>query len=122
MGFNLGQRSKDRLKGVDERLVKVVERAIELTEIDFTVLEGLRTPERQKQLVSEGFSQTLKSKHLTGHAVDLGALVNGTVSWDKEHYHMIAKAMKKSAEELKINIRWGGDFKSFFDGPHFELV
>lgn len=122
MGFNLGQRSKDRLKGVDERLVKVVERAIELTEVDFTVLEGLRTPERQKQLVSEGFSQTLKSKHLTGHAVDLGALVNGTVSWDKEHYYTIAKAMKKSAEELKINIRWGGDFKSFFDGPHFELV
>ena len=122
MGFNLGQRSKDRLKGVDERLIKVVERAIELTEVDFTVLEGLRTPERQKQLVNEGFSQTLKSKHLTGHAVDLGAFVNGTVSWDKEHYHTIAEAMKKSAEELKINIRWGGDFKSFFDGPHFELV
>ena len=122
MSFVLGQRSKDRLKGVDERLVKVVERAIELTEIDFTVLEGLRTPERQKQLVADGFSQTLKSKHLTGHAVDLGALVNGAVSWDKQHYHTIAKAMKKSAEELKINIRWGGDFKSFFDGPHFELV
>jgi peptidoglycan L-alanyl-D-glutamate endopeptidase CwlK len=122
MGFNLGQRSRDRLVGVDNRLIKVVERAIELTEIDFTVLEGLRTPERQKQLVNEGFSQTLKSKHLTGHAVDLGALVNGAVSWDKQHYHTIAKAMKKSAEELKINIRWGGDFKSFFDGPHFELV
>lgn len=122
MAFQLGQRSKDRLKGVDERLVKVVERAIELTEIDFTVLEGLRTPERQKQLVSEGFSQTLKSKHLTGHAVDLGALVNGTVSWDKEHYHIIAKAMKKAADELNIKVRWGGDFKSFFDGPHWELV
>ena len=122
MPFVLGQRSKDRLKGVDERLVKVVERAIELTEIDFTVLEGLRTPERQKQLVADGFSQTLKSKHLTGHAVDLGALVNGAISWDKQHYHTIAKAMKKSAEELKVNIRWGGDFKSFFDGPHFELV
>lgn len=122
MGFNLGQRSKDRLKGVDERLVKVVERAIELTEVDFTVLEGLRTPERQKQLVSEGFSQTLKSKHLTGHAVDLGALVNGTVSWDKAHYHTIAKAMKKAADELNIKVRWGGDFKTFFDGPHWELV
>lgn len=122
MAFKLGQRSKDRLKGVDERLVKVVERAIELTEIDFTVLEGLRTPERQKQLVADGFSKTLKSKHLTGNAVDLGALVNGTISWDKQHYHTIAKAMKKSAEELKVNIRWGGDFKSFFDGPHFELV
>ena len=107
---------------MDDRLVKVVERASELTEIDFTVLEGLRTPERQKQLVSEGFSQTLKSKHLTGHAVDLGALVNGTVSWDKEHYHTIAKAMKTAADELNIKVRWGGDFKTFFDGPHWELV
>lgn len=122
MAFKLGQRSKDRLKGVDERLVKVVERAIELTEVDFTVLEGLRTPERQKQLVAEGFSQTLKSKHLTGHAVDLGAFVNGTVSWDKAHYHTIAKAMKKAADELNIKVRWGGDFKTFFDGPHWELV
>jgi len=122
MRFKLSQRSKDRLKGVDERLIKIVERAIEITKIDFSILKGLRTPERQKQLVADGFSQTLKSKHLTGHAVDLGALVNGTISWDKKHYHTIADAMKKSAEELKVNIRWGGDFKSFFDGPHFELV
>lgn len=122
MGFNLGQRSRDRLKGVDDRLVKVVERAIELTEIDFTVLEGLRTPERQKQLVNDGFSQTLKSKHLTGHAVDLGALVNGKITWEKEPYYKIADAMKKAAQELNIKVRWGGDFKSFFDAPHWELV
>ncbi len=122
MGFALGSRSKERLVGVDPRLIKVVERAIELTEVDFTVLEGLRTPERQKQLVSEGFSQTLKSKHLTGHAVDLGALVNGVVSWDKEPYYKIEKAMKQAANELNIKVRWGGDFKSFFDAPHWELV
>jgi peptidoglycan L-alanyl-D-glutamate endopeptidase CwlK len=122
MGFALGQRSRERLKGVDDRLVKVVERAIEITEVDFTVLEGLRTPERQKQLVNEGFSQTLKSKHLTGHAVDLGALVNGVVSWDKEPYYKIEKAMKQAAQELNIKVRWGGDFKSFFDAPHWELV
>jgi peptidoglycan L-alanyl-D-glutamate endopeptidase CwlK len=122
MSFVLGQRSRERLKGVDERLVKVVERAIQITEVDFTVLEGLRTPERQKQLVAEGFSQTLKSKHLTGHAVDLGVLIDNKISWDKAPYFKIADAMKKSAEELKVNIRWGGDFKSFFDGPHFELV
>jgi len=122
MGFALGQRSRERLKGVDDRLVKVVERAIEITEIDFTVLEGLRTPERQKQLVNEGFSQTLKSKHLTGHAVDLGALVNGVVSWEKEPYYKIEKAMKQAANELNIKVRWGGDFKSFFDAPHWELV
>lgn len=122
MTFKLGQRSKEKLQGVDQRLVMVVEKAITLTTIDFTVLEGLRTPERQQQLVNDGFSKTLKSKHLTGHAVDLGALVDGKVSWDKEPYFEIAKAMKQAAKDLEVNIRWGGDFKSFFDGPHFELV
>ena len=80
MTFKLGQRSKERLQGVDHRLVMVVEKAITLTTVDFTILEGLRTPERQQQLVNDGFSKTLKSKHLTGHAVDLGALVDGKVS------------------------------------------
>jgi len=122
MSFSLGERSKINLRGVDERLVRVVEQAIKETEIDFTVTEGLRTPERQKQLVNDGFSQTLKSKHLTGHAVDLVALVDGKVSWEKQHYPEIARAMKKAAADQKVNIRWGGDFKSFFDGPHFELV
>lgn len=122
MTFKLSQRSLDRLKGVDERLVKVVKRAIELTTIDFGVTEGLRDPQRQKELVSKGFSQTLKSKHLTGHAVDVAAYVDGRVSWEAKYYHEISKAFKEAAQELKINIRWGGDFKSFFDGPHFELV
>ena len=122
MSFSLGAKSRERLEGVDIRLVRLVEQAIKETKIDFTVLEGLRTPERQQQLVNDGFSQTLKSKHLTGHAVDLVALVNGKVSWDKEHYPEIARAMKKAAADQKVNIRWGGDFKSFFDGPHFELM
>jgi len=122
MAFTLSQRSRDRLKGVDSRLVKVVEEAIKITEVDFGVTEGLRTEERQKELVSKGLSQTLKSKHLTGHAVDLVAYDNGKVTWEKEFYHKIADAMKKAAKDQNINIRWGGDFKSFFDGPHFELV
>jgi len=122
MSFSLGTKSRERLKGVDSRLVRLVEQAIQETTIDFTVLEGLRTPERQQQLVNDGFSQTLKSKHLTGHAVDLVALVDGKVSWDKKHYPEIARAMKKAADEQKVKIRWGGDFKSFFDGPHFELM
>ena len=122
MSFSLGERSRNNLQGVDIRLVRIVEQAIKETEIDFTVTEGLRTPERQQQLVNDGFSQTMKSKHLTGHAVDLVALVDGKVSWDKKHYPEIARAMKKAAAEQKVNIRWGGDFKSFFDGPHFELV
>lgn len=110
------------MKGVDDKLVNVVKRAIEITSVDFTVLEGLRSPARQRMLVSEGKSQTLKSKHLTGHAVDLGAYVNGTISWDKKYYGQIAEAMKTAAKEQGVNIRWGGDFKSFYDGPHFELV
>lgn len=122
MTFKLSQRSKDRLAGVDDRLVKLVNRAIEITEVDFAVTEGLRTVERQRELVNKGFSQTVKSKHLTGHAVDLAAYVDGKISWDKPFYYKIADAMKKAAQEQEVAIRWGGDFKSFFDGPHFELV
>lgn len=122
MTFKLSQRSLDRMNGVDERLVNVVKRAIELTTVDFGVTEGLRTPERQKEMVEKGLSQTLKSKHLTGHAVDLVAYVDGKVNWDKEPYYKIADAMKQSAKELNVSIRWGGEFKSFFDAPHFELV
>ena len=122
MSFSLSKKSKEKLEGIDMRLVRLVEQAIQETEIDFTVLEGLRTPERQQQLVNDGFSQTMKSKHLTGHAVDLGAIVDGKLSWDKKHYPAIAVAMKKAAADQNVNIRWGGDFKSFFDGPHFELM
>jgi peptidoglycan L-alanyl-D-glutamate endopeptidase CwlK len=122
MSFSLSQKSKEKLEGVDIRLIRLVEQAIKETTVDFSVLEGLRTPERQQQLVNDGFSQTMKSKHLTGHAVDLGAIVDGKLSWDKQHYPAIAEAMKKAAAEQNIKIRWGGDFKSFFDGPHFELM
>lgn len=122
MTYSLSKKSLERLEGVDERLVRVVKKAIEITPIDFTVLEGLRTLERQKQLVSEGFSQTLKSKHLTGHAVDLGCLIDGKITWDKEHYLTLSLAVKEAAESLRIGVRWGGNFKSFFDGPHFELI
>jgi len=119
--YKLGARSKARLKGVHPDLVKVVERAIEISTVDFTVLEGLRDPARQKILKESGASQTLNSRHITGHAVDLGAWVDGQVDWSWPLYHQIAKAMKTAAEELKVPIVWGGDWKSFKDGPHFEL-
>jgi hypothetical protein len=121
MTYKLSKSSLDKLKGVDEGLVAVVKRAIELTEIDFGITEGVRDIERQRQLVNDKKSQTLKSKHLIGRAVDVVAYVDGKVSWDKEHYHTIAKGFKQAAKELNVAIRWGGDFKSFFDGPHFEL-
>ncbi len=121
MAFRLGARSRTRLEGVHPDLVKVVERAIVLTTVDFTVLEGLRTLERQAQLVKSGASQTMNSRHLTGHAVDLGAWVTNQVRWDWPLYHKIAKAMKAAAQELEIAIEWGGDWQSFPDGPHFQL-
>jgi len=121
MAYKLGPRSVARLKGVHEDLVKVVERAIEITTVDFTVLEGLRDPLRQKKLVEAGASQTLNSRHITGHAVDLGAWIEDEVRWDWPLYHKIAKAMKEAAKELDVAIIWGGDWKGFPDGPHFEL-
>ena len=122
MTFKLSQRSLNNLKGVDEDLVAVVKRAIEITEIDFSVTEGIRTLDRQTELFKKGLSKTMKSKHLIGRAVDLVAYVDGKVSWEKEDYYPIALAMERAAIELNVKIKWGGDFKSFFDGPHFELI
>lgn len=119
--FLLGSRSLTNLQGVHPDLVKVVKRAIEITECDFTVIEGLRTKARQAQLVKSGASQTNNSRHLTGHAVDLAAWVNGTVSWDWKYYNQIEKAVKQAAKELNVAIEWGGDWKKFKDGPHWQL-
>ena len=111
-----------KLEGVHADLVKVVHRAIELTEIDFRVLEGMRTVSRQKELVKAGASTTMNSRHITGHAVDLGALVGGQIRWDWPLYFKIADAMKQAAKELNVSIEWGGDWKGGFkDGPHFQL-
>ena len=128
MSFKLGKRSLSNLEGVHPDLVKVVNRAIELTEVDFTVIEGLRTKVRQAQLLKEKKTTTSNSRHLTGHAVDLAAWVvsedtgKGTISWDWKYYHQIADAMKQAAKELNVSIQWGGDWKKFKDGPHFQLI
>lgn len=128
MTYKLGEKSLSKLEGVHPDLVKVVKRAIELTECDFTITEGLRTKARQAQLLKEKKSTTSNSRHLTGHAVDLAAWVvskdtgKGTISWDWEYYHQIADAMKQAAKELNVSIQWGGEWKSFKDGPHFELT
>lgn len=119
--FRLGATSLARLKGVHPDLVKVVHRAIELTKQDFTVLEGLRTKERQKQLVAKGASKTMNSYHITGHAVDIAPIVNGQVSWDWKYYYPLRDAMKAAAKELGVKVEWGGDWKSFKDGPHWQI-
>ncbi|MES2902696.1 MAG: M15 family metallopeptidase [Pseudomonadota bacterium] len=121
MSFVLGARSLKRLEGVHPDLVRVVKRAIGCSTIDFTVLEGTRTLARQKQLMAAGATRTMNSRHLTGHAVDIAPLIAGTVRWDWPLYHQLALVMKKAALELEVPIQWGGDWRSFKDGPHWEL-
>ena len=119
--FTLSTRSLNHLEGVHPDLVRVVKLAIQSSEIDFVVLEGLRTKQRQSQLLKAGASQTMNSRHITGHAVDLGAWVNKEVRWDWPLYHKIAKVMKQAATDLNVPLVWGGDWRTFKDGPHFEL-
>ena len=121
MAFKLSQRSRKRLEGVHSDLVAVVELAIIMTPVDFTVIEGLRTPERQRELYRAGATKTLNSRHLTGHAVDLAPLVKGQVRWDWPLFHQLAPAVKDAAQALGVRIEWGGDWPRFPDGPHFEL-
>jgi len=121
MAYKLSSRSLARLGGVHNDLFAVVERAIQITDVDFTVLEGVRTQSRQRELFNVGATTTMNSRHLTGHAVDLGAWVTGGVRWDWPLYHKIAAAMKQAASELDVPLEWGGDWKTFKDGPHFQL-
>lgn len=150
MAYKLSKRSLAKLEGVDERLVRVVKRAIELTTVDFGVIQGLRTIEEQRQLVAKGASQTMKSKHIDGIAVDLMAYVGSRGSWEMSLYDDIADAMKLAAMEEGVAIRWGAAWqvsdirewdgtmqdasnayidlrrsqgkRPFMDGPHFELM
>ena len=148
MAYKLGKRSLEELDGVHEDLIAIVKRAIEITPQDFSVHDGIRTLEEQKNLVEKGASKTLNSRHLTGHAVDLVPYINGKLRWEWEPIHVIADAIRTAAQELEIPIRWGGawdinltesedapedlveDYSNrrkkqkkrvFLDGPHFEL-
>lgn len=129
--MQLDIRSEKNLAGVHPKLVAVVRRAAQLlTErhdtLGFIVTEGLRTRERQAQLLKAGASRTMNSKHLPapngmGHAVDLAATVAGSVRWDWPLYHQLAAVMKQAAKEKGVPLTWGGDWKSFKDGPHYEV-
>ncbi len=121
MSFRLSARSRARLQGVRPDLVAVVEDALALSPIDFMVTEGLRSPRRQAELVRAGASRTLNSRHLTGHAVDLAAFVDGRIAWDWPLYPRIAVAMKAAARRRGVALIWGGDWPRLRDGPHFEL-
>ena len=119
--MQLDARAEKALSGIHPDLARIIRRAAETTPVDFTVTEGLRTLERQRRLVATGASRTLKSRHLTGHAVDLAAKVDGRVRWDWPLYARLAQAVKAAADDLGLPVIWGGDWRSFRDGPHFEL-
>ncbi len=148
MAYVLGQRSQKKLEGVHPDLVKVVQRAIQITPIDFSVVDGLRTMAEQIAYVKSGASQTLDSRHLTGHAVDLTAWVGQKIRWELDLLCKIASAMRSAANESGISLRWGANWdilltdsdsptedivqeyirnrinagrKPFVDAPHFEL-
>lgn len=122
MARRFSDRSLRNLRGVHPDLVRVMERALHTSPVDFIVIEGLRTRERQSELVASGASRTMNSRHLTGHAVDLlpiGPNGRGEFAWPL--YERLAPAVKQAAEDLGVAIKWGGDWTSFRDGPHFEL-
>lgn len=150
MSFYLSPRSIKRLEGVDSKLVEVVQYAITVSKIDFAVTEGVRTMARQRELLKQGATQTLKSKHLDGRAVDLMAYIGTRPSWELNLYDDIADAVKEAAIKIGVPIRWGGAWtvpditkwtgtmqaaqdsyidlrrkqgkRVFLDGPHFELA
>ena len=150
MTYKLSTKSQERLIGVEPELKEIVYEAIKVTKVDFGVIEGLRTEEKKKQLVESGASQTMKSKHLEGRAVDLMAYIGGRGSWELSVYDEIADAMKEAAIKVDVAVRWGAAWtvtdirewtgtmgeamnsyidnrrgqgrRPFIDAPHFELM
>lgn len=118
---SLSTSSLRALSGVHPELQRLVKEAIKSAPVDFKVLEGLRSVAQQKINVRKGVSKTMNSKHLTGHAVDLIPLVNGRPTWAWPPYFRLAPHIKATAKRLGIQVTWGGDWKSFKDGPHWEL-
>ena len=121
MSRQLSQRSLNNLKGVHPDLVRVINEAIQESPYDFDITEGLRTIERQKQLVKEGKSQTMNSRHLTGKAVDIVVYVNGEVTWNYKYYKEVATHIIVCSKLNAVPMVWGGDWKTLVDAVHFEL-
>ncbi len=116
------RRSLQNLQGVHVDLVRVMSLARTRSPVAFTVIEGLRTIERQRQLVAQGASKTMNSRHITGHAVDIVPhRPDGTLAFDWPLYYQVAPVIKAVAKELGIPIEWGGDWRTFKDGPHWQL-
>lgn len=120
-GKRFSGKSIEMLKNVHPALMELAFKALDLSVIDFSITEGVRTIERQKQLFKDGKSKTLNSRHLSGHAIDVFAYPTPSGSWEFKYYQDIATAFKNASEILNIPIEWGGDWKPFCDGPHFQL-
>lgn len=120
-GFKWSARSLRELEGIHKDLRKVADLALKLSPYDFIITDGKRTIEEQRKHVANGASKTMKSRHLSGHAVDYVAVVGGKVSWNYTYMKAIADAFKQAAKQLGISIVWGGDWKNFKDTPHIEL-
>lgn len=119
--YKFGARSLANLAGVHDDLVRIAHRALQLSQIDFAVIEGLRTKARQAELMAAGASKTMNSRHITGHAIDVAPIIGGKIRWDWPLFNELATAFKLAATQENVPIVWGGDWVSFKDGPHFEL-
>ena len=115
------ERSKAKLQGVDPRLVKVAELALQRSPFDFGITCGLRTLEEQKELVAKGASKTMKSKHLEGRAIDFVVYINGKANWDLSNYEKVAQVFLEVGKEQGVELEAGAFWKSFKDGPHIQL-
>lgn len=119
--FRFSQRSENNLKGVHPDLVKLVRATLANAPYDFGITEGLRSKEQQAKNVAAGASQTMNSRHLTGHAIDFVVYLGKDITWEWKYYQVVAAAFKAEAKKLGIAIVWGGDWTTLKDGPHIEL-
>lgn len=122
MTRHYSSRSKKNLRGIHPDLRRVIDRALQESPLDFIVIEGLRSEDRQRQLVNSGASQTMNSRHLTGHAVDLLPIgPDGKAAFDWPLYDKLGPAVEQAAKAEGVPLTWGGRWSKFRDGPHFEL-
>ena len=125
--FRLGGRSLERLNGVHPDLIRLIKRAIYISEVDFVIVQGLRTLAEQKANVAKGASQTMNSRHFPGKegygcAVDIAAWVENKIAWVPiSLYHKIHEAFVKAGQVEDVKFTWGGSWKSLQDYGHFEL-
>ena len=119
--MTLDDKSLRRLAAVHPDLSRVIQAAAATSPLDFTVTEGMRTLERQKQLLAAGATRTLNSRHLTGHAVDLAVVIDQQIRWDWPLYPKLAEIVKAAAKKCGVPVEWGGDWTTFKDGPHYQL-